>query len=199
MKVTLTSLAFAGCLLLSSCGETPTTAVDETIDEAKKATETVVEETKSMRPEVGMAMMSPLGDRPMKGSVTFTEVNGKVTMTADLRGLVQGEHAIHIHDIGDCSSADGKSAGGHWNPTGEDHGKWGKKPFHRGDIGNLKADKNGTAKMSLSTELWCVGCDDPKKNVLGHAIIIHEGIDDCTSQPSGAAGSRIACGVIEKM
>jgi len=132
----------------------------------------------------------------ISGTVIFTETNGRVNMTANITGLAAGNHAIHIHAIGDCSADDGTSAGGHWNPTNVDHGKWGTAPFHIGDIGNIVADANGIGTISRDTDLWCIDCNDETKNVVGKAIIIHEGVDDFSSQPSGAAGARIGCGKI---
>lgn len=134
----------------------------------------------------------------ISGQVVFTEENGEVTMVANIKGLAEGTHAIHIHETADCSSPDGKSAGGHWNPTFEPHGKWGsEKGYHKGDIGNFEANADGMAKISMTTNEWCIGCGDEKKDILGHAIIVHDGVDDFTSQPSGAAGSRIGCGIIK--
>ena len=131
------------------------------------------------------------------GFVVFIEEDSKVTMEATINNLEPGEHAIHIHEKSDCSSDNGKSAGGHWNPTLESHGKWGdSKGFHRGDIGNFIVDENGNGTVSFSTDLWCLNCDDLNKNIIGKSIIIHQGSDDLVSQPSGAAGSRIACGGI---
>jgi len=130
------------------------------------------------------------------GTVTFIETDGKVTMTANISGLTPGNHAIHIHAVGDCSKDDGSSAGGHWNPINVDHGKWGSTPFHNGDIGNILADENGIGTISRKTDLWCINCADEAKNIIGKAIIIHEGSDDYSSQPSGAAGARIGCGEI---
>ncbi|AXG70514.1 superoxide dismutase-like protein YojM [Kordia sp. SMS9] len=132
------------------------------------------------------------------GNVTFTEnEEGKVKMLAVMNGLTPGVHAIHIHEKADCSSADGKSAGGHWNPTAQPHGKWGSpKGYHKGDIGNFEADDDGYAEMEFSTDEWCIGCDDKTKNIVGKAIIVHAGADDYTSQPSGAAGARVSCGGI---
>lgn len=130
------------------------------------------------------------------GTVTFNETDGKVTMTANISGLTLGNHAIHIHTIGDCSADDGSSAGGHWNPTNVDHGKWGTAPFHIGDIGNIMADSNGIGTISRETDLWCINCADETKNIIGKAIIIHEGSDDFSFQPSGASGARIGCGKI---
>ena len=132
----------------------------------------------------------------VSGTVTFIEKDGIVVMKAALSGLSQGNHAIHIHAIGDCSAPDGKSAGGHWNPTKKNHGKWMEAPFHIGDIGNLVVGADGTGTIERETNLWSVGGKDAAKNVVGHAIIIHEGPDDFSSQPSGAAGPRVGCGEI---
>ncbi len=132
----------------------------------------------------------------VSGKVTFIEKEGVVIMSAQLSGLSKGNHAIHIHAIGDCSAPNGKSAGGHWNPTAENHGKWMEAPFHVGDIGNLVVGANGTGMIERTTTLWSIGGKDINKNIVGHAIIIHEGPDDFSSQPSGAAGPRVGCGEI---
>ena len=131
------------------------------------------------------------------GMVSLTEKDGQVTLEAHINGLDAGVHAIHIHEKADCSSADGKSAGGHWNPTGTPHGKWGSKEgYHKGDIGNLEADNNGHATIMLKTDEWCIGCGDKNKDILGKAIIVHAGTDDFTTQPTGDAGGRVSCGGI---
>ena len=132
-----------------------------------------------------------------KGYIFFDENNGIVKLKAKLTGLNPGTHAIHIHQKADCSSDDGKSSGGHWNPTYQKHGKWGdENGFHRGDIGNFTSDSKGNASIEFETNLWCLSCDDINKNIIGKAIIVHEGEDDLVSQPSGAAGARISCGGI---
>jgi len=135
----------------------------------------------------------------VQGKVVFSQKNNLVSMVSTLSGLTPGSHAIHIHMKSDCSSDDGKSAGGHWNPTSEKHGKWGDlEGYHKGDIGNFVADSNGNAIVEFSTDQWCIDCDDEKSNILGKAVIIHQGEDDMISQPSGAAGSRISCAGIIK-
>jgi Cu-Zn family superoxide dismutase len=91
----------------------------------------------------------------------------------------------------------GKMAHGHWNPTKVNHGKWGSSSFHSGDIGNVSLNGEGKGTMELETDLWSVG-GDSTKNILNRAIIIHGGVDDYTTQPTGNAGSRIGCGVIKK-
>ncbi|GGW21890.1 superoxide dismutase family protein [Arenibacter certesii] len=143
--------------------------------------------------------MEPKSDSNVTGDVTFTEENGTVRMQATLTGLTPGEHAIHIHEKADCSAADGTSTGGHWNPTFAQHGKWGDEAgYHRGDIGNLTADADGNATVDFSTDEWCLGCDDETKNIIGKAVIVHQGVDDFVTQPTGDAGGRVSCtGIIE--
>lgn len=142
--------------------------------------------------------LQAVSDSKLTGNVVFTEEDGEVSMTAIISGLAEGTHAIHIHEKGDCSAADGKSAGGHWNPTGKDHGKWGDaKGFHKGDIGNFEVDENGNGTVNLTTDEWCIGCGDANKDITGKAVIVHDGVDDYTSQPSGDAGTRVGCGTIE--
>jgi Cu-Zn family superoxide dismutase len=170
-------------------GETSTTSKESTTAET---TDTV----KVITTSKATATIAAKNSSGISGTVTFTENNDKVTMIANITGLSEGNHAIHIHAVGDCSADDGTSAGGHWNPTNVDHGKWGVAPFHIGDIGNIEANSEGNGTISRETDLWCISCDDETKNIIGKAIIIHEGIDDFSSQPSGAAGDRIGCGEI---
>ena len=120
-------------------------------------------------------------------------------LSVTIRGLDKGTHAIHLHEKADCSSDDGKSTGGHWNPTFESHGAWGsKKGYHKGDIGNFEVAADGIGRIHFETDEWCIGCEDETKNILGKAIIVHQGTDDFVSQPSGAAGARISCaGILE--
>ena len=144
-------------------------------------------------------ILSPKSGSNTNGKVIFTEKDGQVTLELAMNKLSQGTHAIHIHEKADCSSEDGKSSGGHWNPTFENHGAWGSKDgYHKGDIGNFLADNNGNGGITFSTDQWCLGCDDDTKNLIGKAVIVHQGTDDLISQPSGAAGARISCvGIIE--
>jgi Cu-Zn family superoxide dismutase len=168
--------------------------------EVKKEADSTTKEIKEeIQVESISFKMESKSDSNVTGNVTFTEEDGKVSMTAMLTGLSEGEHAIHIHDKADCSSADGKSTGGHWNPTSTPHGKWGSEEgYHKGDIGNFMADANGNATVEFATDEWCIGCDDETKNIVGKGVIVHQGIDDFTSQPSGAAGARVSCaGIIQ--
>lgn len=192
------SLLILGILLTTvSCKKETKEAKEET----KEVVQDIKEEVKEVKPEkkeVKVTMESK-SDSKAVGTVTFTEMDGKVEMVANLEGLAEGEHAIHLHEKADCSSADGKSAGGHWNPTFKPHGKWGaSEGYHKGDIGNFTADTNGKGTISFSTDEWCIGCEDETKDILGKGVIVHQGIDDFTSQPSGDAGARVSCGGVIK-
>ncbi len=127
------------------------------------------------------------------GTITFSQKGNLVKMVITANNLTPGLHAVHIHEVGDCSAPDASSAKGHWNPMSQMHGKWGAEQHHNGDIGNLDADANGIAKLTFNTDHWCIGCSDPSKNIIGKAIIIHAAKDDFTTQPTGNAGGRIGC------
>ena len=155
---------------------------------------TVAETTQSIE----ISLNSKSGSNT-SGTVHFEETQTGVNLTAHINGLKPGVHAIHVHEKADCSSEDGKSSGGHWNPTFQNHGAWGSDAgYHRGDIGNFTADDSGHGMIQFQTDQWCLGCDDETKNLLGKAIIVHQGKDDLVSQPSGAAGARVSCaGIIQ--
>ncbi|MBP0903359.1 superoxide dismutase family protein [Mariniflexile gromovii] len=162
-----------------------------------ETTDTEVIETEVVAPKTLTVELTPKSDSSVSGNVVFTEENGTVNMVATIKGLEPGEHAIHIHESSDCSSPDGKSTGGHWNPTNQPHGKWDAETgYHKGDIGNLTADENGDASISMSTDEWCIGCGDETKDIIGKGIIVHAGVDDFKTQPTGDAGGRISCGGI---
>ncbi|HET6373491.1 MAG TPA: superoxide dismutase family protein [Candidatus Polarisedimenticolia bacterium] len=130
------------------------------------------------------------------GKASFHEANGKVTLKIRIEGAEPGLHAVHLHEKGDCSAPDAASAGGHWNPTQSDHGKWAVSPFHHGDIGNIEVGANGKGTFILTTDLWTIG-GPPETDVIGKGIIIHAKVDDFTTQPTGNAGGRVGCGVVQ--
>ncbi|QHI39142.1 Superoxide dismutase-like protein YojM [Kordia antarctica] len=164
-------------------------------DPTKAETETVTtEETETKKITFSL---EPKSDSKVFGKVVFAEKDGKVTMSAIMEGLDEGKHAIHIHEKADCSSADGKSTGGHWNPTAQPHGKWGAaEGYHKGDIGNFEVKADGLGTITFTTDQWCIDCDDENKNIVGKAIIVHQGTDDFVTQPTGDAGGRVSCGGI---
>lgn len=134
----------------------------------------------------------------VSGTAELRESEGTVYLTINATGFPgAGEYALHIHEFGDCSAEDASSAGGHWNPDDDAHGKWGHGEFHKGDIGNLTATADGNVTYEFNTDKWCLGCGDTSKDIVGKSIVIHKDADDFTSQPAGNAGDRIACVVIQ--
>ena len=143
------------------------------------------------------------GLKPTKGNKTFGEANfeqvgNKVRVSVFVEGLRPGqEHGLHIHEKGDCSSGDGMSAGGHYNPAGKPHGdhrSGGER--HAGDLPNLRADGYGNASATFDTTGITVG--GGSADIIGKGLIVHRDPDDYKSQPAGNAGPRIACAVIQK-
>ncbi len=193
MKTRYIAITMIALALFASCKNDTKATEKEVVEEVKKEIKKVEEvEVKKLK----LALESK-SDSKATGSVLFEESNGTVKMIAAIHGLSEGTHAIHIHAKADCSSDDGKSTGGHWNPTAQPHGAWGAaEGYHKGDIGNFEADANGNGTITFDTDQWCIGCGDEKKDITGKAIIVHQGTDDLTSQPSGAAGKRISCGGI---
>lgn len=134
-------------------------------------------------------------EKKLKGVIEFTETNGEVLVVTKVDGLTTGAHGFHIHEIGDCGKADFTSAGGHFNPGKTNHGALHAEPSHAGDLGNLVADKNMKAYTTIKTHGVTLG--EGKNSIIGKAVIIHKDADDYKTQPTGNAGGRIACGVIE--
>lgn len=180
---------------LVSCGSNETSTADE-----KSDTTTVTDKVENETNATAEAVLSGTQqDTTVTGTVRFTEDDGKIKMTLDITipKKANSSVAVHIHEHGNCGDM-GKEAHGHWNPTKENHGKWGSAPFHRGDIGNVDLNAEGKGSMELETDLWSISGSDTTKNILNKAIIVHGGKDDFTTQPTGNAGSRIGCGVINK-
>jgi Cu-Zn family superoxide dismutase len=149
------------------------------------------------------ATLSPTASGPtVKGTVTFTDVEGGVKVEGTVSGLAPDSvHAFHIHEFGDISGAvnaegkiDGMSAGSHYNPAKMVHGGPDSPQHHAGDLGNIKADGTGTAKIDETIHgLSVAGMVNP---IIGRGVVIHESPDDLKTDPTGGAGKRIAVGVI---
>ena len=143
------------------------------------------------------ANLAPTEGTSVAGTVTFVQENGQVRVTAHITGLEPGLHGFHIHEVGDCSAPDGTSAGGHFNPDGVGHAGPEADSRHRGDLGNIEAGEDGTAHHEMTVSFITLEQGQPH-SIIGRGLIVHAGEDDLTSQPTGAAGSRLACAVIEK-
>lgn len=199
MKQLSLAILCSAALILTGCRNENQSAedrVEENVLETQDETQAEDASMETEEPQELTINIEPRSNSNLSGEAVFTEENGEVTLTATVSGLTEGQHAIHIHEKADCSAEDGSSAGGHWNPTMEDHGKWGEGEYHRGDIGNFDVDADGNGSITFTTDEWCIGCEDEQRNIVGKSIMIHEGVDDFTSQPSGAAGARVGCGEI---
>ena len=153
-------------------------------------------------PLKALAVLQSTEGNKVEGIVTFTQVADGVRVDADISGLSPGKHGFHVHQYGDCSSADGSAApasaaGDHFNPGNHPHGAPDVKARHEGDMGNIEADASGVAKLNYVDHSLSLA--DGEKSIIGRAVIVHEKADDLKSQPSGEAGARIACGVIGRV
>ncbi|MDI1237604.1 MAG: superoxide dismutase family protein [Polaromonas sp.] len=141
------------------------------------------------------AQLQPTTGNATSGSVSFVQVGNKVLVSGEIRGLKpNAEHGFHVHEKGDCSSGDGMSAGGHFNPTGAPHGSHGMGMHHTGDLPSLKADAGGVARFNFESGSLAVGSG--VTDIVGKGLIVHRDPDDYKTQPTGNSGPRLACAVI---
>jgi Cu-Zn family superoxide dismutase len=142
------------------------------------------------------ATLAPTVGNTTSGTVRFMQADGRVRAMGEIRGLAPGsEHGFHVHEKGDCSSGDGMSAGGHFNPDGQPHGRAGPAPHHAGDLPSLRADAAGVARFRWESDAIHLG-GGTGRDIVGRALIVHRDPDDYTTQPTGNSGPRLACGVI---
>ncbi len=142
-----------------------------------------------------VASLAPTTGNATAGQVRFAPSGDKVVVSGEVRGLKpNGEHGFHVHEKGDCSSGDGMSAGGHFNPAGAPHGRHGGARHHVGDLPSLKADAAGVARFRFESRSITVGSG--AADIVGKGLVVHRDPDDYTTQPTGNAGPRLACAVI---
>jgi Cu-Zn family superoxide dismutase len=190
---------FGVVLILAACNRPDTGSkpmeydqAESTAKPAKRANEAPADEGRAVATLEGRSGSS------LTGTATFTEADGgDVSLTLRVQNAPAGAHAVHLHENGDCSARDASSAGKHWNPTGEIHGRRGEYSFHEGDIGNLTVGANRSGSLSVTVTDWSLE-ETGDESVLGRALVVHSGADDFRTQPDGAAGQRIGCGVIER-
>jgi len=143
---------------------------------------------------VPTAAISP---NPTRGTVTFTALDHGVRVAGEVRGLVPGsEHGFHIHEKGDCGD-NGNASGGHFNPAGGTHGKFGAPGSHAGELPSLVADASGVARFRVDIHSISL-TEGAANNVVGRALVVHRDRDDFTTQPAGNSGPRTACAVIAR-
>ena len=183
IRILDTALTVAACAVLVACASTPPAAATKAARPASTAQEAVT----NLAPASGSLVSGKLVLRPMGDGVHISgEVGG--LKPGDVRGF-------HIHEKGDCSAADASSAGGHFNPGGQAHGRAGQGAHHAGDTDNIVADAKGVAKIDAHVTGVTLG-GGAANDIAGRAIIVHANADDYSSQPTGNAGARVACGVI---
>jgi Cu-Zn family superoxide dismutase len=144
-----------------------------------------------------MASLTPTTGNTTTGTVRFVQSGGMVMVNGEIRGLKpNAEHGFHVHEKGDCSSGDGMSAGGHFNPSAAPHGAHGAGMHHAGDLPSLRADASGVATFSFESRTITVASG--VSDIVGKGLIVHRDPDDYKTQPTGNAGPRLACAVIQK-
>ena len=148
------------------------------------------------RPEAeATANLQPTRGNTASGTVRFVQNGDKVQVSGEVKGLKpNAEHGFHVHEKGDCSSGDGMSTGGHFNPTTTAHGQHGQGTHHVGDLPSLKADAQGVAKVDFTTSALTL--KPGATNIMDKGLIVHRDPDDYKTQPTGNSGPRVACGVI---
>lgn len=132
------------------------------------------------------------------GTATFREgKKGEVSIKFNLKNLPFGEHAVHVHQNPVCDAPDFKGAGGHFNPEHKQHGTLNPEGHHAGDLPqNISVGEDHTADVTLKVNYLSLDPASPD-SIFGHSIMVHEKADDMKTDPTGNAGNRIACGVIE--
>jgi Cu-Zn family superoxide dismutase len=144
---------------------------------------------------VAEAQMQPTEGNEVAGTVRFEQTGEGLAVQVDLTGLPpSSQHGFHVHEVGDCSAPDATSAGDHYNPEGHPHALPDGAARHAGDMGNIEADENGEVHHRVVIDTMSIDGEQP--TVIGRAVIVHAQPDD-GGQPTGNAGARVACGVVE--
>jgi Cu-Zn family superoxide dismutase len=152
-------------------------------------------QTTPQEPLRATAGLQPTKGNKTFGEATFEQVGSKVKVVIFVQGLKPDqEHGVHLHEVGDCSSGDGMSAGGHFNPFGKPHGTPAGGERHAGDLPSLKANKQGRANINVEVDL--ITLTPGPGNIVGRSVVVHADPDDFKTQPTGNSGARLACGVI---
>jgi Cu-Zn family superoxide dismutase len=190
-------IPLAGLLLaLPACHreqtEAPDTAAETTA--APEAPAAPAPAAPATGPTAHATLQGAPNDTDFTGTVTFTQEGDSVRVVADFAGVDKpGKHGFHVHENGQCEHTDHfKSAGGHFNPANVEHACPPTDPRHAGDLGNLEV-KGGTGHLEITSN--ALSLSGPN-SVVGKALILHAGEDDCKTQPTGNSGDRLACGVV---
>lgn len=193
MRIRLTGLVFSGSVALGACGDTG------------RRDSAPIEEQASAAPD-SPAATAPVGDQATAtlldaagnelGMLTLAQSGESITVSGRLTGLPPGEHAIHVHTVGLCEPPKFESAGGHWNPTKRQHGKDSPQGPHQGDLPNFTTAHDRSVTVKATTAGGTLNGTNALLDIDGAAVVVHAKPDDYKTQPSGNAGDRIACGVV---
>lgn len=194
MRATNLSLAIGLTVMLAACSREQPAGAPPVPDNAAP---TVAETATPAEPaHEAVAQVAPTQGNTVTGSLALAQSAEGVHITGAIQGLKpDAEFGFHVHEKGDCSAPDGSSAGGHFNPTQAQHGNPTGAAHHAGDMVNIHSNAEGVAQVD-TTAAGTTLHGDPTTDLLGKAIVVHEGPDDYATQPSGNSGKRIACGVI---
>ena len=188
-----------GALALSACSKADSSKQDAPTPKVEASAPAPVAQAKQALMSHSFPVMNAGGYE--LGSVTINDTPTGVDVVLDITSIPAGAHAIHFHQTGACDGPDFSSSGGHYNPHAADHGHEVASGPHAGDMKNFEAPQSGTVKQTIKNDKVSLSARDNFAPLLdddGTALIIHAGPDDYVSQPSGAAGARIACAVIAK-
>lgn len=194
-KIIATAI-FAFALTSCACSDNRKTEADQRSEKNhQEVADAGIIQPSTVSIREAVAEVKAVGKDPaVKGKVTFTRVPEGIKIVADVDGLKPGEHGFHVHEHGDCGGVEAAAAGAHFNPTNKKHGGPDSLERHVGDFGNLVADAKGHAHYErVDNQITFEGAN----SIIGRSIMVHADRDDLTSQPSGASGARIGCGIIE--
>jgi Cu-Zn family superoxide dismutase len=182
------TLTFAGLVAVAACSKGDTTADDSTTTTAAPTGDSAMASgsTVTMRDAAGNDL----------GMLTLSDASGGIMIMGSLHGVAPGEHGIHLHMTGACEPTFA-AAGGHWNPSGKQHGQNNPNGAHFGDLQNITAGADSTVSVHLTSPGGTLKGANMLLDADGAAVVIHAAADDYKSDPSGNSGDRIACGAVK--
>ncbi|WP_269792567.1 superoxide dismutase family protein [Stenotrophomonas sp. Iso1] len=185
MRQSLILMTATSTLFLAACGSGPAPKPTPPVQQATVSTARMAE-----------ANLAPASASLVSGRLALVPEAGGVHITGVIGSLPRGQQAaFHVHEKGDCSAVDASSAGGHFNPTMQAHGRAGAAAHHAGDMDNLQANSDGVVHVDVHLRGVTLG-GGAVNDIAGRALVVHAGADDYRSQPAGNAGARVACAVI---
>ncbi len=185
MRLCFSLTILASTVLLAACGSSTPTKTDAPPPPAGVSTAKMAE-----------ANLSPASASLVSGRLALVPEAGGVHITGVIGGLPRSQQAaFHVHEKGDCSAVDASSAGGHFNPTAQVHGRASAGAHHAGDMDNLQVNSDGVVHVDVHLRGVTLG-GGAANDIAGRALVVHAGADDYRSQPAGNAGARVACAVI---